>query len=90
MPRDTGLVTSLTAELAATNDLLIPILPVTQRIYNQFRVRVMPFATVLDSDGYVRSSGLINSESAVQDLLRFGRASVSQPGDKPREESLKG
>lgn len=43
-------------------DLHVPIVPVDQRLYDAFRVRVMPFAFLLDSRGVVRWRSLVNRE----------------------------
>lgn len=43
-------------------DLHVPIIPVDQRLYDGFRVRVMPFAFLLDARGVVRWRSLVNRE----------------------------
>jgi hypothetical protein len=44
-------------------DLEVPIVPVEQTIYDAFRVRVMPFAFLLDAKGIVRWRSLVNREA---------------------------
>ena len=72
--------TSQTADLMRKLGLPLEIVEVTQKLYDQFRVRVMPFGTVIDTEGVVRSCGLISDENGVRDVWRFGRASgVERP-----------
>ena len=52
-------------------NLEVDIAPVDQTVYDRFRVRVMPFAYVVDTAGSVRWRGLVNTEDHVLDRLRY-------------------
>jgi hypothetical protein len=55
-------------------DLQVPVVQVDQAFYDNFRVRVMPFATLLDSQGIVRWVGLVNTEEQLFHTWRTIRA----------------
>lgn len=57
-------------------DLQVPLLSVDQAFYEQFRVRVMPFAFFLDAQGIVRWVGLINTEAQLFHAWRIARAMI--------------
>jgi len=59
-------------------DLQVPIIPVTPAFYDRFRVRVMPFAFLLDPRGIVRWVGLVKSEDQLFHAWRMTGATVHQ------------
>jgi len=48
--------------IAHEMNLPVPIVPVDQAFYDRYRVRIMPFATLLDPSGTTRWVGLVNTE----------------------------
>lgn len=54
-------------------ELRVPIMPVDQRFYDSFRVRVMPFAFVLDPSGVVRWLGLVNTDAQLRHMWRMAQ-----------------
>lgn len=68
--------------------LHVPVIPVSSDFYYRHRVRVMPFGLLVDPEGVIRATGLVNSEDAPLMLWRRatlpmatgGRRSQSQIG----------
>jgi hypothetical protein len=54
--------------------LRIPLVPVDQAFYRRFRVRVMPFAFLLDPGGTIRWVGLVNTETQLTHVWQIIRA----------------
>lgn len=52
--------------------LPFPTLAVSHEIYNRYRVRVMPYATVIDPHGHVAYAGLVGTGEAVLSAWRVG------------------
>jgi hypothetical protein len=61
-------------------NLHVPIVQVDQEFYNRFRVRVMPFATLLDPRGTVRWVSLVNIEEQLSHAWRTIRAMTDEGG----------
>ncbi len=61
-------------------DLQVPIAQVDQAFYDRFRVRVMPFATLLDPRGIVRWVSLVNTEEQLSHAWRTIRATMDEGG----------
>ena len=59
-------------------DLQVPIVPVEPALYDRFRVRVMPFAFLLDPHGIVRWVGLIKSEDQLLHAWHMSQATVHE------------
>lgn len=59
-------------------DLQVPIVPVKRAFYERFRVRVMPFALLLDPHGIVRWVGLVNTEAQLFHAWQMSHASVNE------------
>lgn len=59
-------------------ELQVPIVPVEPAFYEQFRVRVMPFALLLDPHGIVRWVGLVNTEAQLIHAWQMSHASVNE------------
>ena len=59
-------------------DLQVPIVPVDPALYDRFRVRVMPFAFLLDPHGIVRWVGLIKSEDQLLHAWHMSQATVHE------------
>jgi hypothetical protein len=47
-----------------------PVIPVEKRLYEQFRVRVMPFGFLLDPAGMVRWCGLVNTGDDLENIWK--------------------
>ncbi|SRR6266566_5643337 len=56
--------------------LQAPVIPVDQAFYDRFRVRVMPFAFLLDPLGTIHWKGLINTEAQLFHTWRMIRATA--------------
>ena len=54
--------------------LQTPIVPVDSGFYNRFRVRVMPYAMILNPQGIVRWQGLVNTEAQLFHMRRMAQA----------------
>lgn len=50
------------------------IAPVTDRTYQQYNVRVMPFAIFVDNDGIIRNSGLVSTRGTLQSMRAVAKA----------------
>lgn len=59
-------------------ELQVPIVPVEPAFYERFRVRVMPFAFLLDPHGIVRWVGLVNTEAQLFHAWQMSQASISE------------
>jgi hypothetical protein len=59
-------------------ELQAPVVPVEPHVYDRFRVRVVPFAFLLDPHGIIRWVGLVNTEEQLFHLWRIGQASVPE------------
>jgi hypothetical protein len=59
-------------------DLQMPIVPVDAEFYDRFRVRVMPFAFLLDPAGIVRWLGLVNTEAQLVHAWRMALATADE------------
>ncbi len=59
-------------------DLQVPIVQVDQTLYDNFRVRVMPFAFLLDFRGIVRWVSLVNTEEHLSHMLRTMRSLTAE------------
>ncbi len=59
-------------------DLKVPVVPVNQSFYNYFRVRVMPFAFLLDPQGIVRWAGVVNTKALLVHLWTLAQAVESR------------
>lgn len=55
-------------------DLQVPVVPVAPTFYARFRVRVMPFAFLLDPRGIVRWAGLVNTKALLVHLWKLSQA----------------
>jgi hypothetical protein len=64
---------SLTARVAAALGLKAAVIAVSIDFYRKHRVRLMPFAMLVDPAGRVRSLGLVSKPDAVPTLWRKGR-----------------
>jgi hypothetical protein len=58
-------------------NLQVPVVPVDQVLYDRYRVRVMPFATLLDPQGITRWVGLVNTEAQLFHIWRMIWATVT-------------
>src|SRR5215469_12834429 len=56
--------------------LQVPVVPVEPQLYERFRVRVVPFAFLLDPDGIICWVGVINSAEQLFHVWRIGQAAV--------------
>lgn len=54
--------------VARSLQLSVPIVSVDDHFYRRFRVRVVPFGTLVDPAGVVRWSGLINTEEQMRHI----------------------
>lgn len=61
------------AAMACGLDLRIPVISVPSTLYDQYRVRIMPFAFLLDPAGHVHWRGLVNSGEQMKHLWRLVR-----------------
>lgn len=61
-------------------DLQVPIVQVDQAFYDRFRVRVMPFAFLLDPRGKVRWVSLVNTEQQLAHTWNTIRATTDDGG----------
>lgn len=61
-------------------DVQVPIVQVDQAFYDRFRVRVMPFALLLDPRGIVHWIGLANTEEQLFHIWRMIRATIDKDG----------
>jgi hypothetical protein len=57
-------------------DLQVPLVPVDGVFYDRFRVRVVPFALLVDPAGIVRWVGLVNSEAQLFHAWRMAQAAL--------------
>jgi hypothetical protein len=64
--------------IAQNLGLKIPIIPVEHEFYTRYRVRVMPFVTILDPQGKVFGTGLVNTEEQLFLLWKTARIRSSQ------------
>lgn len=56
----------------------VPVFPIGRHgVLERYRVRVSPFVQVLDSEGFVREKGLVNSRESLEHLL--GLAGIDHP-----------
>ena len=60
------------ATLLAGLELAVPAAVVPHRVYDRFRVRVMPYAVVVDAAGRVATSGLVNTPFQLRHLAQVG------------------
>lgn len=60
-------------ETAALLGLQVSVVPVEPVFYERFRVRIMPFAFLLDPDGSVHWVGLVNTEEQLFHAWRMSR-----------------
>jgi hypothetical protein len=65
-------------------DLQVPVVPVAPQVYERFRVRVVPFAFLLDPHGIIRWVGVANTAEQLFHLWRIGQASVRQSSSSVR------
>lgn len=61
------------AELLRGLELRVPAAMVQHSVYERFRVRVMPYAVVVDSDGSTVTSGLVNTQFQFRHLAQVGQ-----------------
>jgi len=61
------------AAMARGLDLQVPVVPVEDSLYDQFRVRVMPFGFLIDPTGVVRWRGLVSSEEQMRHVWHLIR-----------------
>lgn len=54
-------------------NLSIPVIAVSDHFYELFRVRVMPFGTLIDPDGIVQWAGLVNTEEYMRHIWQWTR-----------------
>lgn len=66
--------------MARALDLTVPIVQVDQALYDKFRVRVMPFAFLLDSGGIVRWVSLVNTGQQLSHAWNIIRATADSGG----------
>jgi len=59
-------------------ELQVPIVPVEPAFYERFRVRVMPFAMLLDPQGIVRWVGLVNTEAQLVHAWQMSHVDVNE------------
>ena len=60
------------AELLEGLDLRVPAAVVPHEVYDRYRVRVMPYAVVVDTAGRVATSGLVNTPFQLRHLAQVG------------------
>lgn len=65
-------------------NLQLPVMPVDQAFYHRFRVRVMPFAFLLDPGGTIRWLGLVNTEAQLTHVWQIIRATEDTNGAAKR------
>ncbi|HET8851682.1 MAG TPA: hypothetical protein VFN02_04090 [Ktedonobacteraceae bacterium] len=53
--------------------LSVPIIPVQQTLYDQYRVRVAPFTFFIDAHGVVHWKGLANTIEQWEDVWRLAQ-----------------
>jgi hypothetical protein len=68
-----------TEEVLTQGEQSVPIVPSSPTLYNDYRVRVMPFVFVLDPNGIVRSSGVPGFEATLVGMLREAGLPTSGP-----------
>lgn len=61
------------AAMARGLDLQVPVVPVEDTFYDQFRVRVMPFGFLIDPTGVVRWRGLVSAEEQMRHVWHLIR-----------------
>lgn len=57
-------------------NLQVPIVPVDQTFYDRFRVRIMPFAFFLNSNGVVHQLGLVNNQQQLFNMWKMTQAMI--------------
>lgn len=55
-------------------NLQVPVIPVNSNFYDRYRVRVMPFAFLLDPNGVVHWTGLVNTRELLFHVWYLSRA----------------
>jgi hypothetical protein len=75
---------SLTKVTFRALGLTVPTVIVDSDFYHRYRVRVKPFATVIDPAGMVRSAGLIGTRDEVLTVWRVGRLMPLEADRGPR------
>jgi hypothetical protein len=63
---------SVTLRTLRTLSLAFPVIGVDERFYRRHRVRVMPYAVVVDGDGIVRASHLVSAADVLLTTWRVG------------------
>lgn len=61
------------AELLRGLELRVPAAMVPHSVYERYRVRVMPYAVVVDADGNAVTSGLVNTQFQLRHLAQVGQ-----------------
>lgn len=69
-----GSMDRTSAALLAGLGLGVPTAVVPHAIYDRYRIRVMPYAVVIDASGRVVTSGLVNTPFQVRHLAQVGLA----------------
>lgn len=64
-------------------ELTVPAAVVPHRVYDRFRVRVMPYAVVVDAAGRVATSGLVNTPFQLRHLAQVGLETEPLPATGP-------
>lgn len=64
-------------DFAQKLNLQAPVIPVDQNFYNRYKVRIMPFAYLVDPSGIVRWVGLINTEEQLVNIWELTQARVN-------------
>lgn len=61
------------AELLRGLELRVPAAMVPHSVYERYRVRVMPYAVIVDADGNAVTSGLVNTQFQLRHLAQVGQ-----------------
>ena len=75
------------AALLAGLELRVPLAVVPHAVYDRYRVRVMPYAVVVDAAGRVATSGLVNSAFQLRHLAQVGLDAEAGAGQARRPEA---
>lgn len=79
-------ITRLTVELLNLLTLPLAVVPTTQRFYERYNVRVMPFVMFLDPQGFSRARGMVNDSGSLFALWRAAMVPLSREPVAPEEE----
>lgn len=78
------------AELISGLGLRVPAAMVAHTVYEGYRVRVMPYAVVVEADGTAVTSGLVNTRFQLRHLAQVGLRPepVERPAGSPASEQV--